>query len=465
MNMRKQYGIPIILLLGITILLGCIAGNTTLSLQEPPMLPTPDDDEISLGAVQNESDFVSSEWRFLGSRSAFSTGFPDYMAMPNYLYSNFAVIGNRTLLRNPFGILYALDTEYGTVYWSKDDIQWDRERADLSTSTDMVFIRSFDEVIALDLESGEEMWNYPLNASRLTITPENNDILFVETYNEPHYMYALDASTGKEIWKYFIGEQDIHTMSLVYNGTIFFQTRYSNLYALDSSTGREKWNYQAGVYLFSSPKLIQSVNGEKKWITQVSNSLISPILAQNNTIFFHCRDGFMYALNIETGEEIWKFQAEEMETIFVYPVLSHEMMFYDTGNYQVIAVHITNGSPVWRYNMERGHNVVRTPVMSDDTIYFGDSEGYLYALNCFTGEEKWAIRVDFWRVGVPIVSRGKIFIEGMDNVNLIKLDAKDGTIQGRYHVNSAISTPVMYEERIVFTNREGYLFSLDISEG
>ena len=479
MTLRKQYGILIILVVGITLLLGCIAGNATLGLQEPPMLPTPDNDEISPVAVQNRSycicppnppymvqhDLISSDWTFLNAGR-----FPLDIS-PNSEHSKYGeveVAGNIILFRNPIGTIYAL-TEDGTLQWEQKETQWERRLHELptSTSTNMVFIRSHDKVIALDLVSGRENWNYAINASQLTINPENQEVLFVETHNEPHYMCALSASTGEEMWRYYIGERDLQTLSpVVHNETLIFQTRYSNLYALDSVTGREKWHLQENDYILSPPKLVQRIDdsGEwiREWVYQESNYIISPLLTQNNTLFFHCRDGFMYALDIQTGEERWRFQAEEGSMFGnTFPVLSHGMIVYDTGNSHIIAVNATSGSPVWRYKVHA--NTLWGLLSSDDTLYYRDYNGNLYALDCYSGEEKWVSKVDPWMAGVPVVSGGKVFVGGQSNGYLMAFDEKDGTMQWKQYVGGVSSPPKISKDRIIFKNMSGCLFSLDLS--
>ena len=63
-------------------------------------------------------------------------------------------------------------------------------------------------------------------------------------------MYALDAATGKEVWRCKTGDDaEIHNhvgiqaSPAVADGSVFFGCRDSNVYAVDAKTGKQKWFY------------------------------------------------------------------------------------------------------------------------------------------------------------------------------------------------------------------------------
>ena len=60
-------------------------------------------------------------------------------------------------------------------------------------------------------------------------------------------LYALDAKTGEEKWRFKTGDWVLSTPAAV-NGMVYFGSLDGNLYALNARTGRERWRFQAGLY-------------------------------------------------------------------------------------------------------------------------------------------------------------------------------------------------------------------------
>jgi len=102
------------------------------------------------------------------------------------------------------------------------------------------------------------------------------------------YVYALDADTGIEKWK-FETSGYIHSSPAVSGGTVYIGSdvsfaRSGYVYALDADTGAEKWKFKTGNEVQSSP----AVSG--------------------GTVYIGSDDKYIYALDADTGTEKWKFR-------------------------------------------------------------------------------------------------------------------------------------------------------------
>jgi eukaryotic-like serine/threonine-protein kinase len=68
------------------------------------------------------------------------------------------------------------------------------------------------------------------------------------------HMYALDASTGKMIWKYDAEKLWTLSSAVVHEGIVYVGTSDSFLLlALDAKTGNEKFKFSTDGYIYSSP--------------------------------------------------------------------------------------------------------------------------------------------------------------------------------------------------------------------
>ena len=98
-----------------------------------------------------------------------------------------------------------------------------------------------DVLAAYYLDSEEVVWELQLGklTGNIACNTDSN-IIYVPT--DP-YLYAIDASTGEELWKY-TGYGEIYTPSIA-NGIIYFISG-SNMWALDEAEHTELFNFDLG---------------------------------------------------------------------------------------------------------------------------------------------------------------------------------------------------------------------------
>jgi outer membrane protein assembly factor BamB len=87
------------------------------------------------------------------------------------------------------------------------------------------------------------------------------------------YIYALDAATGAQRWRFQTGDR-IVSAPTVTNGVVYVASTESDhhVYALDAKTGALRWRYE------------------------ISGPYFAPVAA-NGLAYVASSDGFLYALN------------------------------------------------------------------------------------------------------------------------------------------------------------------------
>src|SRR6202008_1654861 len=86
--------------------------------------------------------------------------------------------------------------------------------------------------------------------------------LFVGSWDS--YFYALDAGSGKEIWRFKTGDDPvihnqvgIQSSAAVADGVVDFGCRDSKVYAVDTTTGRDRCSdHNKGSWVISSPAVL-----------------------------------------------------------------------------------------------------------------------------------------------------------------------------------------------------------------
>ncbi len=109
-------------------------------------------------------------------------------------------------------------------------------------------------VFALDASSGDELWRYDIprgSWNELWADPVlANGMVYVGSFNGR--MHALDALTGELRWSYMTGDV-IRWPAVVVQDTVYFGSKDHYVYALDAFTGALHWRYETAGELWVGP--------------------------------------------------------------------------------------------------------------------------------------------------------------------------------------------------------------------
>jgi FOG: WD40-like repeat len=101
-------------------------------------------------------------------------------------------------------------------------------------------------------------------------------------------LYALDAATGKEKWKFDNALSWVITSPAVVEGKVYFGTSDSSLYhVVEAVNGKSILKKEDKAYLFSSPAVT------------------------NDVVFIGVLNGTLEARDRNSGELLWEFQTEK----------------------------------------------------------------------------------------------------------------------------------------------------------
>jgi outer membrane protein assembly factor BamB len=154
------------------------------------------------------------------------------------------------------GNVYCVDAYTGTKKWNYTTGSY-KGNSPIFTPTaagNMVYVGVGNNVYALNVSNGTKMWNFTIDGnagSPLFLTP----YLYLSSGAS---VYCLDASTGARIWNYTTENSTAHRWAwlsasspVVTDGQVFVGSvgpqystyPYHNVYALNASTGEQIWNY------------------------------------------------------------------------------------------------------------------------------------------------------------------------------------------------------------------------------
>ncbi len=274
------------------------------------------------------------------------------------------------------------------------------------------------------------------------------------------HLYALDARSGRELWRYKTGGA-VHSSPAVAGGTVWFTSRDGNLYALDAATGTKRWALRFG------PELPYQYGFD--YYTS------SPAI-EGGMLFVGAGDGKLYAVDAATGEVGWAYPAGSR--IRSSPAVSGETIVFGTVDGRVIALGKADGTEKWTFatqgaamNFEEwGFDraaVISSPSVADGIVTVGCRDGFLYALDLATGELKWKNdhRIS-WAISTPGRADGLVYCGSSDARFYQCLDAKTGEERWKFDAAGGVwSSPAIAGNELYFGDFGGHVYGISRTNG
>lgn len=178
--------------------------------------------------------------------------------------------------------------------------------------------------------------------------------------------------------------------------------------------------------------------------------------------FFSRRESIVWALDPETGDELWRFDGASGDYV-EGGALGNGLFVIGNGDGNVYALDVEDGSLEWTF--DTGHHVWATPLVVSDTVYVGAMDRHLYALDLNTGELKWAFQRSGAFGSTPALSDGTLYI-GAFNDTFYAVDADTGS--ERWHFDGEDwfwGSPVLYEDTVFAVDVKGRVYAFDAASG
>lgn len=239
-------------------------------------------------------------------------------------------------------------------------------------------------VVAVSRQSGAEVWTFHTGHgvwSRPLYLPEDpseertGPVVYVVSLD--HHLYALDAETGKELWRRNVGGAAPGTP--VYDAerqVLYVGTFSSELVAVSLRDGVIVDRFQTDGWLWGSPAFD----------------------ADSGVLYFGDLSGALYAVRLGEGgtfQQVWKKPLAE-DGIRATPILTDGLVIVASKDHHLYAVNKEDGAIGWDKDVkgEVLADLVFVPGADDDApdlviTSTMNKDRLVVALNAETGEEAW----------------------------------------------------------------------------
>lgn len=373
--------------------------------------------------------FGPEEWhqyRMQGDKNAvFNNGSEplDYRTYktPDEVRATPVVVGNKLFIGNhESGNLFAFDVNTGEQLWESQAPNW--VHSEMIYHNGKLYVgygnRFFQDngirgtgdngVLALDADTGDILWNFRTLGEVMPTPAYYEEAVYIATGDR--HLYKLDPDTGELFHKANIGSTVSMSAPNITGDTLYVGGGAPTPYtfsAFDLESDEFKWQAE----------FPEAYAGLDDVPPAVSDGIVV------TTALEKAEDGenpehFMYAMNTDTGEVIWKESLGSGE--MVPNNKSGAPMIYE-GNIYVgspitkafYAYNLKSGEKLWEFQNEI---MKAPPVAQDGVVYFSNTKGFVYALDAETGEElgKKELGGKLSPAG-PIIVNDTLFIGSQDS--------------------------------------------------
>jgi eukaryotic-like serine/threonine-protein kinase len=255
------------------------------------------------------------------------------------IYASPTILGDQLYLGNTQGTLYALDIEEGLINKSFQ-LGQSGESAIVRTASvanDMLYVVAGPDLYKIDPATNELELLYSLDGYYFYSIAIREDIIYgVAESRAPEgeekrvLLYALTLN-GDDFWQmpyeikgWWTGSNHghlatVHSEPAVSATTVLLGTAEGVLYAVDRYSGQELWSFET-----------ESDRGGIRGASTIVN----------NTVYFGSWPDYIYGLDIETGEQVYRYTIPTgLDAVWFGDVLIVDGILYvGTGNGYVFAI-------------------------------------------------------------------------------------------------------------------------------
>jgi outer membrane protein assembly factor BamB len=153
-----------------------------------------------------------------------------------------------------------------------------------------------------------------------------------------------------------------------------------------------------------------------------------------DTAYIGGMDGYLYALNLNDGQEKWRYKATD--AIRAAPAVKGGAVFIGDLAGVFHCVDAAKGTSKWTFNTDG--EIIPSATFAGDKVLFGSADEFMYCLEAAGGKQVWKFRVPGGPINPsPAVVDGKSFATGCDSILHI-LNVDDGKEVGSVELPSQV---------------------------
>lgn len=328
------------------------------------------------------------------------------------------VAGGRVYTIDTKAKISAFDVESGDDIWDVEVTPEEQEDSGhipggIAFDGGFLFVATgFGDLVALNAETGAEVWRKSFNASLRAAPTVRGGRVFVVTLD--NRTIAVRADNGEEIWEHTgITEQAIllgSASAAVDSGVVVVPYSSGELVALKADNGRVLWSDS-----LASLKRTDIVSA-------LSHIRGRPIIDRGR-VFAVSHSGLMAAYDLRTGERLWDKEVGGTES----PWVAGDYIFLITTDAELVALSRDTGQVYWVRGLPRFDDPTKRlkkpiiwtgPLLASDRLIVAGSQGEAWAFSPYSGKFIGLVDLPDGVTVPPVVANGSVYFLAED-ANLV----------------------------------------------
>ena len=209
---------------------------------------------------------------------------------------------------------------------------------------------------------------------------------------------------------------------------------------------------------------VNSQTGKEIWKIQIDNKVLDNLIFHDNIIYLSSADGDLYAIDVKTQQIKWKSPINF--GCHPNPIVADKLLFANSKDGNLYAIDAETGERYWEFKTTLNMKVT-SPALNNGVVYVGSEDGHLYAIDAETGKEKWSFEIGPLALySIPIIAHNVVYI-GIKHNFLYAIDAETGTEIWKLQVEDQYSLmpfcPPVIDNKFIYVGISfGYLCAINI---
>lgn len=305
--------------------------------------------------------------------------------------STAAIVGNTVYVGSNDEHLYALDLDTGKEKWNYKTAPF---KAPVSVQKRLVYVGDSDGIFhCVDAATGKPKWTFKTDSDISSGANFTLDKVLFGSGDENLYCLSLE---GKEQWRFKVPGGPVLGSPVIVGNRTFAAGCDSSLHVIDTATGKEVGN---PVNLGGQVGATAAVLGDSIFVCTMSDEVLaidwkkgeilwrfmpmknrqgfaSAPAATDKLIIAGSKDKRVYALDRQTGQQVWSFLTKNK--VDSSAVVVGQRVFVGSQDHQLYILDLASGSELQRFNL--GAPVTSSPAVAGNCLVIGTDDGTVHCL-------------------------------------------------------------------------------------
>ncbi len=360
-------------------------------------------------------------FRFADDRRAWVARIPEAEQLPAVAFGNDKVYVSGGFNSTTF---YALDATTGHIDWTNGELSDPGPTAAVYDDGRVVFNTESCTLFALDAKTGKTLWRRYIGTQTLSQTAVADGLVFAaHPSGDSQDLSAYAVKTGEPMWSSWVGSE-LLAAPVIAGDSVYVSTVGGWTFRFRRRDGKPVWHKP--LYATTAPWL----DGDRLYVTRrhaggeqqiVVAADTGDVIATHDA--GHDDTTSDVPRNIEQPEVVWAFEGSR-------PVIDHGVRYVAMAG-ELAATDAATGAQRWRrrYQAKGDPRSLGSVALAGPQVVVSTRDGQLFGLDVDTGYTLWSYSIGHHVIAEPIVAHGWVYAT-TDDGYVIALEVGDQTLDG-----------------------------------